>query len=84
MSKLDKLPHSRQDIIEWVYKHQIETKVSGMKIHKLSIKCLQPFLLFPLKKESMRGVCGFRGSTSLVTDRNVSFKPNSFTSIEKG
>jgi geranylgeranyl transferase type-1 subunit beta len=47
MNKLDKLPHSRQQIIDWIYKHQIEEK---------SI-------------EIDSGICGFRGSSTLITDK---------------
>ena len=49
MNKLEKLPHNRQDLIDWIYNHQIATIVS----------------------DSSKGCCGFRGSTSLVTDKTV-------------
>ncbi len=38
MNKLDKLPHSKQDIIDWIYKHQIDENISGIVfILKLNI-----------------------------------------------
>jgi hypothetical protein len=53
MNKLDKLPHTREELINWVYNHQIQRK----------------------ENESERGVCGFRGSASLIIDKNVNNFP---------
>ena len=49
LKKLDKLPHSKHDLINWIYFHQITE----------------------IKHNSNAGVCGFRGSTSLVTETDV-------------
>ena len=49
MNKLDKIPHPREAIINWIYNHQISEIINGIDT----------------------GVCGFRGSTTLVTDKNV-------------
>lgn len=38
MNKLDKLPHSKEHIIDWIYKHQIEKGLPG--------KLLERFLSF--------------------------------------
>lgn len=56
MNKLDKLPHSRQDLIDWIYNHQIEHNSS----------------------DSFKGACGFRGSTSLVTEKSKSIQNHEY------
>jgi len=48
LNKLDRLPHTKHAIIDWVYMHQITEKITEKEI----------------------GVCGFRGSSTLVTDKN--------------
>lgn len=35
MNKLDKLPHSKQDLIDWIYNHQIADILNSIKFKKL-------------------------------------------------
>jgi geranylgeranyl transferase type-1 subunit beta len=53
MNKLDKLPHSKDDLINWIYMHQITESLDQI--------------------DSTR-VCGFRGSTTLLTRGNNNTK----------
>lgn len=46
LNKLDKLPHSKDSLIDWIYKHQITQSIDSSN------------------------ACGFRGSTTLVTEKN--------------
>ena len=55
LNKLDKLPHAKQALIDWIYFHQISQIKNNVNI----------------------GICGFRGSTSLVTEENVHLVLNS-------
>lgn len=56
LNKLDRLPHTKQAIIDWIYMHQITKKISDDEI----------------------GVCGFRGSSTLLTDSNKNIQTNDF------
>lgn len=56
MNKLDRLPHTRQALIDWIYMHQITEKISDDEI----------------------GICGFRGSSTLLTEKNKNIQNNEY------
>ena len=69
IDKLDKLPHSKQAIIEWIYSHQITKFLDGN--NKINIH-YNRLLSINSKLDENASILGFRGTSSLVTDKNVS------------
>ena len=49
LNELDKLPHTKQALIDWIYMHQITEKLFEVEL----------------------GICGFRGSSTLLSNENV-------------
>lgn len=49
LDQLDRLPQTKQALIDWIYMHQITEQIS----------------------EDSNGICGFRGSSTLLTGSNV-------------
>lgn len=56
LGQLDKLPHTKQAVIDWIYMHQITEQIS----------------------ENENGICGFRGSSTLLTGCNKSSQSNEY------
>lgn len=56
LNELDKLPHTKQALIDWIYMHQITEKLSEVEL----------------------GICGFRGSSTLLSNENKNQQTNEY------